>query len=163
MDKKMILVVDDDATTLDILKEALGSFGYCCRTANDGFDALGLIRSETFSATICDIQMPGMDGLEVMAQARKIAPDIPFIVITGFAEEYVYDQIIEAGAADFIQKPIKLGELRIKLARVLDERLLLKKNRALLPPDCRTAYAKMGQLGIFFLIRDTITGNGCKW
>ena len=132
MDKISILVVDDDATTIKILEEALNSFGYNCRTANDGFEALELIRNEIFSVAICDIRMPGMDGLEVMAAARKIAPDIPFIVITGFAEEYVYDQIIEAGAADFIQKPIKLGELRIKLNRVLDERLLLKKNRALL-------------------------------
>ena len=132
MDKKMILVVDDDTTTINILEETLSSFGYNCRTAHDGFEALELIRKETFFAAICDIRMPGMDGLEVMAAARKIAPDIPFIVITGFAEEYVYDQIIGAGAADFIQKPIKLGELRIKLNRVLDERLLLKKNRALL-------------------------------
>ena len=132
MDKISILVVDDDATTIKILEETLNSFGYKCRTANNGFEALELIRNEIFSVAICDIRMPGMDGLEVMAAARKIAPDIPFIVITGFAEEYVYDQIIEAGAADFIQKPIKLGELRIKLNRVLDERLLLKKNRALL-------------------------------
>ena len=132
MDKISILVVDDDATTIKILEETLNSFGYKCRTANNGFEALELIRNEIFSVAICDIRMPGMDGLEVMAAARKIAPDIPFIVITGFAEEYVYDQMIEAGAADFIQKPIKLGELRIKLNRVLDERLLLKKNRALL-------------------------------
>ena len=132
MDKKMILVVDDDATTLDILKEALGSLGYGCRTANDGFEALEWIRRETFSAAICDIQMPGMDGLEVMSQACKIAPDIPFIVITGFSQEYVYDQVMEAGAADFIRKPIKFGELRIKLGRVLDERLLLQKNKELL-------------------------------
>jgi putative nucleotidyltransferase with HDIG domain len=132
MDKDMILVVDDDATTINILEETLGSFGFGCRTANDGFEALELIRNETFSATICDIRMSGMDGLEVMAQARKIAPDVPFIVITGFDREYFYDQIMEAGAADFIRKPIQLGELKIKLNRVLNERLLLQKNRALL-------------------------------
>ncbi|MCP4579648.1 MAG: response regulator [Deltaproteobacteria bacterium] len=132
MDKISILVVDDDATTIKILKETLSSFGYNCRTANDGFEALELIRNEVFSAIICDIRMPGMDGFEVVAAVRKIAPDIPFIVITGFTQEYVYDQIIEAGAADYIEKPIKLGELRIKLNRVLEERLLLKKNSVLL-------------------------------
>jgi len=132
MDKKMILVVDDDATTIRILEECLGEFGYSCRTANDGFKALELIEEEIFSAAICDIRMPGMDGLTVMTEARKIAPDLPFIVITGFAEEYVYDQVIEAGASDFIQKPLKIGELKIKLERVLDERVLLNKNTALL-------------------------------
>ena len=105
MDKEMILVVDDDAATVDILEEALGSFGYNCRTADNGFKALELMRNETFAAAICDIRMPGMDGLEVMMEARKIAPDVPFIVITGFAEEYVYDQVIEAGATDFIRNP----------------------------------------------------------
>ena len=132
MDKKMILVVDDDAATIDILEETLRSFGCKCRTANSGFKALELIRKETFAAAICDIRMPGMDGLEVMAEARKIAPDLPFIVITGFSQEYVYDQVIEAGATDYIQKPVKLGELKIKLNRVLDERLLLQKNTILL-------------------------------
>ena len=132
MDKKMILVVDDDAVTIGILEETLDSFGCKCRTANSGFEALELIRKETFAAAICDIKMPGMDGLEVMAEARKIAPDLPFIVITGFAQEYVYDQVIEAGANDYIQKPIKLGELKIKLDRVLDERSMLQKNTVLL-------------------------------
>jgi len=132
MDKEMILVVDDDTATVDILEEALGSFGYNCRTANNGFKALELMRTETFAAAICDIRMPGMDGLEVMTEARKISPDVPFIVITGFAEEYVYDQVIEAGATDFIRKPVRLGELKIKLDRVLSERLLQKKNRTLL-------------------------------
>jgi len=132
MDKKTILVVDDDGTTINILEECLNELGYSCRTANDGFMALELIKEETFSAAICDIRMPGMDGLAVMTQARKMAPELPFIAITGFAEEYVYDQVIEAGANDFIQKPIEIGELRVKLARVLDERLLLNKNTALL-------------------------------
>ena len=132
MDKKMILVVDDDVATIDILEKTLRSFGYKCRSANDGLKALELIGEETFSAAICDIRMPGMDGLEVIAEARKIAPDLPFIVITGFAREYVYDQVIEAGATDYIQKPIEPGELKIKLNRVLDERLLLQKNTLLL-------------------------------
>jgi putative nucleotidyltransferase with HDIG domain len=132
MDKNTILVVDDDAATINILAECLNELGYSCRSTNNGFMALELIKEETFSAAICDIRMPGMDGLAVMTQARKMAPELPFIVITGFAEEYVYDQIIEAGASDFIQKPIEIGELRVKLARVLDERILLNKNTALL-------------------------------
>ena len=132
MDKKTILVVDDDAGTITLLKDSLGSLGYGCKTAKDGIEALALIGKETFSAAICDIRMPGMDGLEVMARARRIAPDVPFIVMTGFGQEYFYDQIIEAGATDFIKKPLDLSELRLKLDRLLDERLLLAKNTALL-------------------------------
>ena len=132
MNKKTILVVDDDAGTIRLLKDSLGSLGYGCRTAEDGIEALELIGKEAFSAAICDIRMPGMDGLEVMERAREIAPDIPFIVMTGFGQEYFYDQIIEAGATDYIKKPIELSELRLKLDRLLDERLLLSKNTALL-------------------------------
>jgi len=151
MDKKTILVVDDDNATINILKETLGAFGYSCRAANNGVEALQLIEEETFIAAICDIRMPVMDGLEVMAAARKKAPDLPFIVITGFAEEYVYDQVIEAGANDFIQKPIKIGELKVKLERVLDERLLLQKNTALL----KKAYSLNERLaGLFSMAKE---------
>ncbi len=132
MDKKTILVVDDDIATIKLLKDVLAALGYQCEATDNGFKALELIREGNFQAAICDIKMPEMDGLEVIAKARKFAPELPFIVVTGFSEEYLYDQVVEAGATDYIKKPIKMEELKIKLDRALDERLLLEKNARLL-------------------------------
>ena len=115
MDKKSILVVDDDLQTRKIIEEVVQALGYPCEEALDGFEALELIRKERFDIVLCDIRMPGMDGLQVMAEARKIWTDMPFIIITGFVEEYLYDQVIEAGAHDFIQKPFTVVRLKPRL------------------------------------------------
>jgi len=131
-DKKVILVVDDDAEVRRIIGEVLQVLGYTYQGAADGFKALELIRKERFDIVLCDIRMPGMDGLQVMAEARKIWTDMPFIIITGFVEEYVYDQVIEAGANDFIRKPFTTIELKTKIDRVLKERRLTEENRSLL-------------------------------
>jgi HD-GYP domain-containing protein (c-di-GMP phosphodiesterase class II) len=79
--------------------------------------------------------MPGMDGLEVMAKARKIWTDMPFIIITGYDREYSYDQLMEAGAQDFVTKPFTHGELESKLGRILKERRLAWENVRLLEEE----------------------------
>ena len=136
MDKKSILVVDDDPQIRMLIGEVLRAMGYPCEEATDGLEALELIRKERFEIILCDICMPGMDGLQVMAEARKIQ-DIPFIIITGFVEEYFYDQVIEAGAHDFIQKPFTASEIKIKINRILKERGLALKTRRLLDEQVR--------------------------
>ncbi|MBW1852365.1 MAG: response regulator [Deltaproteobacteria bacterium] len=70
MDKKSILVVDDDPQIRKLVGEILRAVGYPCEEATDGFEALELIRKERFDIVLCDIRMPGMDGLEVMAAGR---------------------------------------------------------------------------------------------
>ena len=135
MDKKSILVVDDDPQTRKIIGEVLQVLGYPCEEAPDGFEALELIRKERFALVLCDIRMPGMDGLQVMAEARKIWTDMPFIIITGFVEEYFYDQMIEAGAHDFVRKPFTANEIKTKIDRILKERRLAEENRSLLAAE----------------------------
>jgi len=135
MDKKSILVVDDDPQTRKIIGEVLQVLGYPCEEAVDGLEALKLIRKERFALVLCDIRMPGMDGLQVMAEARKIWTDMPFIIITGFVEEYFYDQVIEAGAHDFVRKPFTANEIKTKIDRILKECRLAEENRSLLAAE----------------------------
>ena len=136
-DKKEILVVDDEAEIRRIIKEVLQVLGYTCQCAADGVKALELIRKECFDIVLCDIRMPGMDGLQVMAEARKIWADMPFIIITGFVEEYFYDQVIEAGANDFIRKPFTASEIKIKIDRILKERRLALETKSLIEEQVR--------------------------
>jgi len=137
MDKKSILVVDDDPQIRKLVGEVLRAMGYPCEEATDGFEALELIRKERFDIVLCDIRMPGMDGLEVMAEARKIWADMPFIIITGFVEEYLFDQVMQEGAHDFIQKPFTASEIKIKIDRILKERRLAQETRRLFDEQVR--------------------------
>ncbi|NQU12939.1 MAG: response regulator, partial [Desulfobacteraceae bacterium] len=131
MDQMSILVVDDDPQIREIIEELVQSFGHACRSAGNGLDALNLIKKERFDIVICDIKMPGMDGLQVMTEVRKMNLDLPFIIITGFGEEYSYDGVVGSGAQDFIKKPFTTSELETKLNRIFEERLLEEKNRGL--------------------------------
>ncbi|MBW1783794.1 MAG: response regulator [Deltaproteobacteria bacterium] len=137
MHNRAILVVDDDPVIRKIIRGVLGNLGYPCEEALDGVEALKLIRAERFEIVLCDIRMPGMDGLQVMAEARKIRTDTPFIIITGYDGDYPYDQVMEAGAQDFITKPFTEEELKLKLARILEERRLALENRTLLEEQVR--------------------------
>ena len=136
-DKKVILLVDDDPEMRRIIQEVLHSLGYICQSAADGFEALELINRDIFDIVLCDILMPEMNGLQVMAEARKIRNDLPFIIVTGFDEEYPYDEVMEAGAQDFIKKPFTPNELKTKLDRILKERSLAQENRLLLEEQVR--------------------------
>ena len=74
---------------------------------------------------ITDIQMPGMTGIELTKAVKKLYEDLPIIVVTGFVEEYSYDEVIEAGAADFIRKPFSILELETRMARIIRDANLL--------------------------------------
>jgi response regulator RpfG family c-di-GMP phosphodiesterase len=135
--EKAILVVDDAPEVRQIIGDVLRALGYPCAEAADGVEALDLIRRQHFDIVFCDIRMPGMDGLQVMARARKIRDDTSFIIITGYDKEYAYDQVIGAGAQDFITKPFTHEELQSKLIRILKERKLARDNVALLKDQVR--------------------------
>ncbi|MDQ1335324.1 MAG: Response regulator, partial [Thermodesulfobacteriota bacterium] len=120
-----------------IIGEVLRIFGWPCEEAADGVEALDLIQKRRFDIVLCDIRMPGMNGLEVMAEARKIWADMPFIMITGYDRDYSYDQVMEAGAQDFITKPFTHGELKAKLGRILKERRLAQENMRLWQEEVR--------------------------
>lgn len=117
-EKSTILIVDDDATILKTLKEALTQEGYVCETASDGDSALARIHKGHFDFLLTDIKMPGTKGFELTEKVKKISSDISVIIMTGYVEEFSYDRAIEAGASDFIKKPFTLAELFIRLRHV---------------------------------------------
>jgi putative nucleotidyltransferase with HDIG domain len=132
LNPKNVLVVDDETAVRKAIAQAVRSLGYRCRTAANGPEALDLIRRNGLDIIISDVRMPGLDGLELMAKAREIKPGIPFIIVTGYAEEYPYGKIVRAGADDFIEKPFTRAEIRYKLDRVVKERRLTRDNDRLL-------------------------------
>ncbi|MDI6725427.1 MAG: response regulator [Smithellaceae bacterium] len=134
-----VLVVDDELGIREGCRRALTSTGIEVEAAENGPDGLDKLRQGSFDVMLVDAMMPGMSGLEMMQQARKIAPDIIGIVITGYATIELAVQAIREGAQDFIAKPFthelllhvinremerqRLGR-EARRAQELDERLL---------------------------------------
>lgn len=138
IEPQQLVIVDDDPGILSLLTDFFASYGYPFRMAQNGLEALKLL--EQFDATIIitDLLMPNMDGMELIHEVKKNAPDIDIIVVTGFAKQYRYTDVIKAGATDFIQKPFNLDELEAKLNRVVRERQLRAKLRYMTVRDSLT-------------------------
>jgi len=126
-----VIVVDDDAKLLDVMKSGLLQKGYSCEAAANGTAALELIGKAPFDTMIADVDMPGMTGLELTRRAKILRPDMAVIVVTGFVEEFSYDEAIEAGASDFIKKPFTLRELLAKMNQVKIREELQKREKEL--------------------------------
>ncbi len=119
-----VLIVDDEKAIRDMIALGLSRSGYRCYTAESGVEALELLGEHPIDVVITDIRMPGMNGVDLLKKVKsKYMTDV--MIMTGFTEDYNYESIITAGASDFIQKPISLRELMIRLKRVLRMRYLL--------------------------------------
>jgi two-component system, cell cycle response regulator len=123
--KRSLLIIDDNADVLNSIEAGLVTQGYLCQTATSAQSALELINGTSFDLMITDIVLPGMDGFELTERSKKLRPDMPVIIMTGFTEDFSYERAIEVGASDFIKKPFALHELimRIRLVK-LQEKLL---------------------------------------
>jgi two-component system, sensor histidine kinase len=123
-----VLVVDDEVGVRRMLCMRIEHAGYNCQVAPDGEAALRLLSEQKIDVVITDINMPGIDGIE-LTRRIKSAFDIDVMVMTGQIETYAYEEIIAAGAGDFIQKPVSAKELILRLKRVLRERDLLRQQQ----------------------------------
>ena len=110
-----VLVVDDDPFLLDTLQQGLSLRGYLCETAIDATTALGRLSKKYFHSIVIDINLPDMNGFELTEKVKKLNPDIAVIIMTGFIDEFSYEDAMEAGASDFIKKPFSLKELIVRI------------------------------------------------
>jgi sigma-B regulation protein RsbU (phosphoserine phosphatase) len=117
--RAQILVVDDDAISRKILAQLLASAGHDCRECEDGAKALQLIHAKPPSLLLLDFDMPGLNGAEVLRRLRS-DPDpavaqIPAIMLTGHGSEESEVSCLQAGADDFVTKPINAAVLRARI------------------------------------------------
>ncbi len=124
-----ILIVDDDEQFGQMLEKVVAKYaGYACSFAVGAEEALKVLAAGAVDVVITDIKMPGMNGLE-LTRIIKARYNADVIMITGFFEDFTYEEAIEHGANDFIEKPVRPKELVIRLNRVLRERAILSKRR----------------------------------
>ncbi|MFH1953985.1 MAG: response regulator [Pseudomonadota bacterium] len=122
-----ILVVDDDVEIADTVKEFLSNTGYSVTAVSGGREALTRFREGDFQLVITDLKMPEIDGIELLETIKKIDRKVSVVVITGYGTIESAVKAIKLGAYDFIQKPLRLRELRIVVERALEKYDLSKQ------------------------------------
>ncbi len=125
-----ILVVDDEEVAREGLSLALER-DYQVVAADRAESALGLLARSPFDLVVTDLRMPGMDGLQLLERLRSEWPDLPVVMVTGFAAVDTAVEAMRRGAFDYISKPYHLDAVRITLARALEARRLEAENRRL--------------------------------
>ena len=117
--RAQILVVDDDAVSRKILAQLLASAGYECRECEDGTEALALVHAKQPSLLLLDFDMPGLNGAEVLKSLRSDSDpaiaQIPTIMLTGHGSEESEVRCLQAGADDFVTKPVNAAVLRARI------------------------------------------------
>ncbi|MBN1575816.1 MAG: sigma-54-dependent Fis family transcriptional regulator [Chitinispirillaceae bacterium] len=131
-EKGRILVVDDNELFRDSIVETLRRLGHEIEAAADGPSACALMAPGKFDLVISDMKMPGMSGIELLEQVKKIDPDIPFLIITAYGAIETAVEAMKKGAFDFIQKSDSLiRELEMTVERTLGYQRLVRENRQL--------------------------------
>ncbi|MDE3035728.1 MAG: sigma-54-dependent Fis family transcriptional regulator, partial [Nitrospirota bacterium] len=126
-----VMIVDDDAETLALLREITAKEGYQVATASSAEEALALAAREQPDVVITDLNMPGMDGLSLLAELRTRIPDTLVILATAYGSLKTAVDGIKAGAFDYLSKPFIVDEIRLVVRRALEHKHVLRVNQAL--------------------------------
>jgi DNA-binding NtrC family response regulator len=130
-----ILIVDDDRSMCDLIETDLRRRGHVPESVTDAVTALERVREEDFDVVLTDLNMPGMNGIELCRRVAVHRPDVPVVVITAFGSLESAISAIKAGAYDFVTKPIDLDILGVSLERALSHRALKEQIKTLSGPS----------------------------
>lgn len=116
-----VLVVDDESSIRDLLSKTLGLADYEVDTSPDGRAALERLRLASYDLLIVDLKMPGIDGLTVIREARRMKVDLPVIIITGFSSESTAIEALNLGVSGYLTKPFRVPEVLKAALKALGE------------------------------------------
>ncbi|MDO9308381.1 MAG: sigma-54 dependent transcriptional regulator [Deltaproteobacteria bacterium] len=125
MGKIAILVVDDEAVIRDGLQRTLAGDRFEVETCKSGHAAIELLQDKEYDLIITDLKMPGMNGIEVLKAVKGLQPDIPVIMITGYATVDTAVEAMKNGATDYITKPFTPQQILEKIERSLEQRSVM--------------------------------------
>lgn len=127
MNEAKILVLDDEASICEICTRSLRRYSYDVVATTSPRRALEILKAEDYDLLLLDVRMPEMDGVEVMRRVRGFAPDIAIVIMTGYASLEAAIEAVKQGAADFLQKPFQLDNLRLAVSGALAKRDLARE------------------------------------
>lgn len=165
-----VLVVDDDPLIVNLFSEMLEHAGYQVEGVLSGEEAVERLHTARFDILLADVKMPGMDGLEVLRQAKSLDPEIAAVIITGHGTLDVAIKAIQFGAEGFVLKPTEIGDLLTMVTHAVEKRRLIRENirlKAFLPlfeVSKRLAsevdLGELNQLALAFAVRETGADGG---
>ena len=149
-----ILIVDDEKSVRETLREMLEYEGYEVVEADSGLQALDLFSQQSFDVVLCDIKMPGMDGMELLEKILQ-SYDIPVIMISGHGTIDTAVDAIKKGAFDFIIKPFDLNRLLISIRNAIDRSNLMEETKRL-KSKLTKKYALIGESDVMKRLKTNI-------
>jgi len=142
--KEKILIIDDDTGVRQVLSDSLAGLGYEARALESGDRVLGTIHEGGCDLLVLDMVLPRTDGMEVLQEVHRHHPDLPVIMITGYASVETAIKAMKMGAFDYVVKPFRMEEVELVVAKAL-ERSRLKRENLLLKRQIESQYG-MGSL-----------------
>ncbi|MEE8319290.1 MAG: sigma-54 dependent transcriptional regulator [bacterium] len=143
MELKKILVVDDENSVRNMITVLLQKEQFDASGASSGEEALQILGERPFDLVLCDIRMPGMDGLEVLSAIRSLYPDTTVIMMSAFGTVDLAVEAMKQGAYDYISKPFKTDEILLTL-RKAQERESLRRENIMLREQIEEKYSLEG-------------------
>src|SRR5712691_1505945 len=123
-----ILIVDDEPIIRSTLEEFLLNEGFEAEQAASGEEALAKAAERDFHVAICDVQMPGMDGMELLNRLRQTSPETFVLIITAYATVESAVEAFQAGAHDYLMKPVLFDDLIHKIRHLIEYRGVCREN-----------------------------------
>lgn len=128
MEAGKILVVDDEKGMRDLLSKVLKKEGYQVFIANDGEEGLEIIKNNALDIVIADLDMPVMNGIEMIKQARDFDPNLTIIIITAYASIETAIDALKLGAYDYLVKPFNIEEVKLIIKKAFERINLISQN-----------------------------------
>lgn len=126
-----ILVIDDEKSIRNVLKDILSNEGYKVDEAADGEEGLKKFTDKNYDVVLCDIKMPKLDGIDFLAKATELNAEVPIIMISGHGNIETAVDAVKKGAYDYISKPPDLNRLLITIRNATDKNVLVKETKTL--------------------------------
>jgi DNA-binding NtrC family response regulator len=133
-----VLIVDDEERFRNTMCKLLTVRGVAAETADSGMKALEVLKSGAYDVLILDVRMPDMSGVDVLAEIRKINPEVEVIIMTGYASVDTAKEIMRLGAYDYMLKPYDTEQLVEKIEAAFDRKMARKSLTGGSPPPPET-------------------------
>lgn len=119
MEKKRMLVIEDDEEMRSMLKDFLEEEGLEIESARDALEAFHKLGVQSFDLILTDLRMPGSSGLDIIPRIKRLRPETSIVVITASGSEDIHRKAIERGATLYLEKPLRFPELRANIEKII--------------------------------------------
>ncbi len=131
MRRATIVIAEDESRQREALGRAIAAWGHDVRPVSGGLAAVELVQRQAVDVVLADLRMPDLSGLEVLRRVRELQPEVTVVLLTAYGTVTDAVDAMKGGAADFLTKPVDLGQLEVVIARALERNDLIRENRSL--------------------------------